>query len=84
MLVFVYLYRIDINIERLLSCWNKHNFQAQYTFNFYKYTFKQKQAQATKYFEVQAAKPSVAIFKLFFADAINWTFSYLFLLASLE
>ena len=29
-------------------------FKQQYTFKFYKYTFKQQQAQATKYFEVQA------------------------------
>ena len=54
------------------------------------------QAQAAKYFEVQATKydklslwvqcpvQSVAIFKLFFVDAINWTFLYLFLLPSLE
>ena len=61
-----------------------------------KYTFKQQQVQATKYFQVQATKydklslqvqcpvQSVAIFKLFFVDAINWTFLYLFLLASLE
>ena len=71
-------------------------FKQQYTFKFYKYTFKQHQAQATKYFEVQATKydklllrvqcpvQSVAIFKLFSVDAINWRFLYLFLLASLE
>ena len=58
-------------------------FKQQYTFKFYKYTFKQQQAQATKYFEVQATKydklslrvqcpvQSAAIFKLFFVDAIN-------------
>ena len=58
-------------------------FKQQYTFKFYKYTFKQQQAQATKHFEVQAIKydklslqvqcpvQSVAIFKLFFVDAIN-------------
>ena len=58
-------------------------FKQQYTFKFYKHTFKQQQAQAAKYFEVQAAKydklslqvhcpvQSVAIFKLFFVDAIN-------------
>ena len=45
-----------------------------YTFKFYKYTFKQQQAQATKYFEVQTTKQSVAIFMLFFVDAINGTF----------
>ena len=28
----------------------------KYPFKFYKYTFKQQQAQATKYFEVQATK----------------------------
>ena len=59
-------------------------FKQQYTFKFYKYNLKQEQAQAKKYFEVQATKQSVAIFKLFFVDAINWTFLYLFLLASLE
>ena len=45
-------------------------FTQQYTFKFYKYTFKQQQGQATKYFDVQATKQSVAIFKLFFVDAI--------------
>ena len=75
-LVFIYIYRIDINIERLISCWNNITFKQQYAFKFYKYTFKQKQAQATKQY--------VAIFKLFFVDAINGTFLYLFLLASLE
>ena len=53
-----------------------------------KYTFKQQQVQATKYdklsLQVQCPVQSVAIFKLFFVDAINWTFLYLFLLASLE
>ena len=55
----------------------------QYTFKFFKYTFKQHQAQATKYFEVQATSNDkfplqvecpvqpVAIFKLFSLDAIN-------------
>ena len=46
----------------------------QYAFKFYKH-----QAQATKYLEVQATSikqvqcpvQSIAIFKLFFADAIN-------------
>ena len=66
MLVFIYIYRIDINLERLISCWNKHIFKQQCTFKLYKYTFKQQQAQATKYFEVQATKQPVAIFKLFF------------------
>ena len=104
-LVFIYIYRIDVNIEQLISCWNKHNFQATININssnkykyfkFYKYTFEQYQVQATKYFEIQATKyeklslqvqcpvQSVAVFKLFFVDAINWTFLYLFLLASLE
>ena len=58
-------------------------FKQQHIFKFYKYTFNQQQAQATMYFEVQATKydklsqqvqcpvQSVAIFKLFFADAIN-------------
>ena len=58
-------------------------FKEQDTFKFYKYTFKQQQAQAIKYFEVQATKydklslqvqcpvQSVAIFKLFFVDAIS-------------
>ena len=46
-------------------------FKRQYTFKFYKYTFKQQQAQATKYFEAQATKQSAAVFKLFFVDAIN-------------
>ena len=35
------------------------------------------QAQATKCFEVQATNQSVAVFKLFFVDAINWKFLYL-------
>ena len=61
----------------------KHiSFKQQYTLKFHKYTFKQQQAQATKYFEDQAIKydklllrvqcsvQSVAIFKLFFVDAI--------------
>ena len=58
-------------------------FKQQYTFKFYKYTFKQQEAQATKYFVVQATKydklllrvqspvQCVAIFKLLFVDAIN-------------
>ena len=63
-----------------------------------KYTFKQQQVQATKYFEVQAQSMTSccckynalynllfrAIFKLCFIDAIDWKFVYLFLLASLE
>ena len=60
------------------------------------YTFKQKQAQVTEYFEFQVAKydklfvwvqcpvQSVAVFKFFFINVINWTFLYLFLLAPLE
>ena len=44
-------------------------FKQQYAFKFYKYTFKQKQVQATRYFEV--TKQYVAIFTLFFVDAIN-------------
>ena len=40
-----------------------------------KYTFKQQQVQATKYdklsLQVQCPVQSVAIFKLFFVDAIN-------------
>ena len=45
-LVFIYIYHIvaETNIT----------FKQQYIFKFYKYTFKQHQAQATKYFEVQA------------------------------
>ena len=59
-------------------------FTQQYTFKFYKYTFKQQQGQATKYFDVQATEQSVAIFKLFFVDAIYLMFLYLLLLASLK
>ena len=62
----------------------KKTFKQQHTFKFYKYTFKQQQAQAAKYFEVQATKQSVAISTLFVVDAVNWTFLYLILLASLE
>ena len=70
MLVFIYIYHIDI--ERHLSLAETNiTFKQQYTFKLYEYTFKQQQAQATKYFEVQATKQSVAIFKLFFVDAIN-------------
>ena len=62
-------------------------YMQQYAFKFYKH-----QAQATKYLEVQATSikqvqcpvQSIAIFKLFFVDAINWTFLHLFLLALLE
>ena len=82
-MVFIYIYRIDINIEWLYLAETNITFKRQYTFKFYKYTFKQQQAQATKYFEAQATKQSAAVFKLFFVDAINWMFLYLFLLASL-
>ena len=51
---------------------------------FYKYAFEKQQAQAINYFEVQATKQYLALFKLFFVDAVNWTFLYLFLLASLD
>ena len=44
----VLVYRIDINIERLISCSNELELE--------KYTFKQPQVQATKYFQVQATK----------------------------
>ena len=53
-LVFTYIYRIDINIELLIFAETNITFKQQYTFKFYKYTFKKHQAQATKYFEVQA------------------------------
>ena len=90
MLGFIYIYRIDIDDIFLAEI--NMTFIQQYTFKFYKYAFKQHQAQATKYFEAQATSmasgrcpvQSVAIFKLFFVDAFNWTFLYLFLLPSLE
>ena len=56
MLVFIYIYRIGVNIEHLYLAETNITFKQQYTFKFYKYTFKQQQAQATKYFEVQATK----------------------------
>ena len=62
-MVFIYIYRIDINIEWLYLAETNITFKQQYTFKFYKYTFKQQQAQATK--------QSAAVFKLFFVDAIN-------------
>ena len=87
MLGFIYIYRIDITIERLNSCLKNITFKQQYTCKFYKYTFKQQQAQATKYgnlsLQIQCPVQSVAMFKLFFVDTINLTFLYLFLLASL-
>ena len=93
--LFTYIVLMQIQSDLYLAETNI-TFKQQYTFKFYKYTFKQQQAQATKYFEVQATKydklslqvqypvQSVAFFKLFFVDAINGTFLYLFLLASLE
>ena len=77
MLVFIYIYRIGVNIEHLYLAETNITFKQQYTFKFYKYTFKQQQAQATKYFEVQETEyyklsfrvqcpvQSVATFKLF-------------------
>ena len=62
-----------------------------------KYTFKQQQVQATKYFQIQATRCDKlslqvnALYNLlfgyllvFFVDAINWKLLCLFLLASLE
>ena len=82
-LLFIYIYRIAINIDDLYLAETNITFKQKYTFKFYNYTIKQQQAEATKYFEVQATKydkltfqvqcpvQSVAIFKLFFVDATN-------------
>ena len=80
--LFTYIVLMQVLSDLYLAETNI-TFKQQYTFKFYKYTFNQKQAQATKCLEVQAAKydklslrvqcpvQSVAIFKLFFVDAIN-------------
>ena len=79
---FLFTYIVLIQSDIYLAETNI-TFKEQYTFKFYKYTFKQEQAQATKYFEFQASMTSchcennalynlqLAIFKLFFVDAIN-------------
>ena len=53
-MVFIYIYRIDINIEWLYLAETNITFKQQYTFKFYKNTLKQHQTQAAKYFEIQA------------------------------
>ena len=50
---FLFTYIVLIQSDIYLAETNI-TFKQQYTFKFYKYTFKQHQAQATKYFEVQA------------------------------
>ena len=73
LLVFIYVYRIDMNIERLMPCSNKHNLHLKSPSN--KVYF---QIQATKYdkllLQVQWPGQSdlqLPIFKLAFDDAIN-------------
>ena len=50
---FLFTYIVLIQSDIYLAETNI-TFKQQYTFKFYKYTFKQHQDQATKYFEVQA------------------------------
>ena len=51
--LFLFTYTVLIQSNIYLTETNI-TFRQQYTFKSYKYTFKQHQAQATKYFEVQA------------------------------
>ena len=66
-----------LNIERLISCWKEHNVKTTIYFQV-------TTSQSYKVLWRPNNKQPAAIFKLFFADAINWMFLYLFLLASLE
>ena len=50
LLVFIYVYRIDMNIERLMPCSKKRNLHLKNILS------SNKQVQATKYFQVQATK----------------------------
>ena len=89
--VFIYIYRIDMNINRLMPCSNKHNLHSK---NVHSSNNKLKQESTfkSKQQSMQVAVASTlpctiwtsAIFKFFFIDAINWKFIYLFFLVSLE
>ena len=91
LLVFIYVYRIDMNIERLMPCSNKHNLHLKNILSSnnkskQQSTFKSKQQSMTSCRCKYNALYNLifSYFKLFFVDAINWKFVYLFLLASLE
>ena len=92
LLVFIYVYRIDMNIERLMPCSNKHNLHLK---NILSSNNKSKQQSTFKYKQQSMTSCCCkynalynllfrAIFKLCFIDAIDWKFVYLFLLNSLE
>ena len=83
LLVFIYVYRIDMNIERLMPCSNKHNLHLK---NILSSNNKSKQQSMTSCRCKYNALYNLifSYFKLLFVDAINWKIVYLFLLASLE
>ena len=90
LLVFIYIYRDDMNIERLIPCSNKDNLHLK---NIPSINSKSKQQStfnpSNKVGQVAVAITmpctiwSSAIFSVFFIDAINWKFAYLYLLPSL-
>ena len=74
---FLFTYIVLIQSDIYLAETNI-TFKQQYTFKFYKYTFKQHQAQATKYFEVQAT--SMTSCRCKYASTIPSTICSYFLL----
>ena len=89
LLVFIYVYHIDVNIERLMPRSNKLHLKTILSSNSkskQQSPFKSKQQGMTSCRCKDNALYNLifSYFKLFFADAINWKFAYLFLLASLE
>ena len=81
LLVFIYVYRIDMNIERLVPCSNKHNLHLKNILSSNnkskeKSTFRSKDQSMTscccKYIALGQSDLQLPIFKLFFVDAINW------------
>ena len=92
LLIFIYAYRIDTNVERLMPCLKKLNSHLKNILssnNKFKQqrTFKSKQQSMTssrcKYNALYNLSSAISN-KLFFIDVFNWKFVYLFLLASLE
>ena len=79
LLVFIYVYRIDMNIERLVPCSNKHNLHLRII-----PSSNNKSTQQSTFKSKQKYDKLPLFFKLFFIDAINWKFVYIFLLALLQ
>ena len=84
LLVFIYVYRIDMNIERLMPCSNKHNLHLKNILSSNNKSKEQSTLKSKQQSITSCCCKYIALYKLFFVDAINWKFVYLFLLASLE